>query len=382
MNLYDILVKSAGTALSLQDSQLGYMPPGHNGSYHDVETPVRNTAHWLIMFLKAYEISGDKKYLEASYQAAKYLRSPDVRPMGATFWHRKNPKKNTCNGLIGQAWTIEALTVAAPILEMPELVTLAQQVFLLHPYNSSTGLWQCVSVDGTHLDFDRTFNHQLWFAAMGGLLSQLSQSNDVDLQVSRFLDCLTDNFQVHSDGLIRHPVSIHSPAIRKRAEKAANDVVAQIWKAIYWQDTAKTQRYLRAKEIGYHSFNLYAFALLKQVYPSHGFWQSTTFLKSLEYASSKNYQTDIQASEYGYPYNPPGFEIPFVLATFNKGEDNCERQSQWISGQLSRCYDFDLNLMIKNTKDKNTHSARLYEATRLGNVSLSIHTQVCGEVTA
>lgn len=37
----------------------------------------------------------------------------EARPMAATFWHRKNPEKDACNGLIGQAWTIEALTMAA-----------------------------------------------------------------------------------------------------------------------------------------------------------------------------------------------------------------------------------------------------------------------------
>ncbi len=369
MNLHEILVESANAALSLQDSQEGYMPPGHNGSYHDPETSVRTTAHWLITFLKSYDISGKQKFLEAARRSVSYLRSSDVRPMGATFWHRKNPKKDTCNGLIGQAWTIEALSVAAPILEMPELVALAEEVFLLHPHDPSTGLWQCVSVDGTYLDFDYTFNHQLWFAAMGGLLSKLTETGNVSLQVSRFLDCLSNNLRTYPNGLIKHLVSLDLFPVHRRMD----DLVDQAWKVRYLKETIKSKQYLKQKEVGYHSFNLYAFALLKQVYRTHPFWKSKAFLMALEYASSEAYRTGVRSSKYGYPYNPPGFEIPFVLSTFYEDADTSKRQSVWVSEQLSKCYDFDSNLMIKNTEDKNTHSARIYEATRLSNLSLSLH---------
>ncbi len=380
MNLYQILVNSANAALPLQNCQAGFMPPGHNGSYHDPETPVRSTAHWLITFLKAYDISGERKFLEAAHSAVDYLRSDDVRPMGATFWHRKNPKKDSCNGLIGQAWTIEALVTAGLRLEMPELISLAEQVFFLHPHDAPTGLWQRVGVDGAHLDFDYAFNHQLWFAAAGGMLSQSTQSNDIKSRVNRFLDCLPKNLQVHSNGLIRHSISLQLFPIRQRADRVADDAVAQMWKVIYWKGIAGNKRYSRQKEIGYHSFNLYAFALLKQIYPTHSFWQNSVLLSALRYARSQDYQTSIQDNKYGYPYNPPGFEIPFVLATFDNS-DTSEQQSQWVSEQLLMCYDFDTNLMTRGTEDKNTHSARLYEATRLSNLPLSIQTKKLKEIS-
>lgn len=34
----------------LLTSSMSQMPPGHNGPYFDVETPIRNTAHWLTFF--------------------------------------------------------------------------------------------------------------------------------------------------------------------------------------------------------------------------------------------------------------------------------------------------------------------------------------------
>ena len=368
MNLYKIIVESASTALSLQDPQAGFMPPGHNGSYQDPETPARNTAHWLITFLKAHDISGEKKFLEAARKAADYLNGDSVRPMGATFWHRRNPNKDTCNGLVGQAWTIEALALAAEALEMPELLSLAAEVFLIHPHDKSTGLWRCVSVDGTYLDFDYTFNHQLWFAAAGGLLSKSYQADDINSKVCRFLDCLTDNFKVHPSGLIKHLVSLQLFPTRKRI----NTLAEQTWKIKYLKATLKNRQYMKQKEIGYHSFNLYAFSLLKRQYPNHPFWQNKSFISSLDYMRSESYEKEVETSKYGYPYNPPGFEVPFILDTFYADEDTRKQQSQWVSKQLSKSYDFDANLMSKSTEDKNTHAARIYEATRLSDLQLSI----------
>lgn len=367
MTFYDILLRSADAALSLQNPHQGYMPPGHNGSYHDLETPARNTSHWLITFLKAYEISSEKRFLEAASKAADYLCSNDVRPMGATFWHRKNPEKDTCNGLMGQAWTIEALTVAAKALNRVELLTLSEQVFSLHPHNLETGLWQSVSVDGTHLDFDYTFNHQLWFAAVGGLLAKQAQADNIDSSIRHFLNRLDGNFRTYPSGLIKHIVSFQLFPARKRIEKTTN----QVWKIRHFRKLARSRQYLKQKEIGYHSFNLYAFGLLKRVYPNHSFWKNEKFLSALEYAKSEDYSKHVQASKYGYPYNPPGFEIPFVLETFCTDEDTRELRSHWVSEQLLRCYDFDSKLMTKDTADKHTHAARIYEATRLSDLPLS-----------
>ena len=58
MNLYDLLVDTADRAIEIQRSD-GSMPPGHNGPYYDPETPVRNTAHWSITFVRLADNIGD-----------------------------------------------------------------------------------------------------------------------------------------------------------------------------------------------------------------------------------------------------------------------------------------------------------------------------------
>ena len=363
IQLHELILQSANSALSLFDVKTGSMPAGHNGSYYDPETPVRNTSHWLIVFLKAYEISGNNKFLEAAYKNIEYLCSREARPMRATFWHRKNPKKDTCNGLIGQAWTIEALVIAAVQLEMPELINLAKEVFLLHPFNHKIGLWQCVSVDGTYLDFDYTFNHQLWFAAAGSLIAQRT-NGEVKLQVTCFMQQLSQNFEVHPSGLIRHFVGLKLLSVRTKFYRTIAEPFFNNIKQL--PKLAQSRQYMTMKEIGYHSFNLYAFGLLKQQYPNYSFWNSGKFKKALNYAQSRAYWHDVQSSKYGYPYNPPGLETAFVLEVFCQNQTF--KQEKWLSEQFSRNYNFEQNMMNLNTEDPVTYAARLYEATRLPNL--------------
>lgn len=359
MRLYELLYQSTNSAISLLNSETGAMPAGHNGPYFDPETPVRNTAHWLLTFLKVYQISGQKKFKEAAQHAAHYLTSDVARPMRATFWHRKNPKKDTCNGLIGQAWTLEALTIAAKALEIPKLASLAEEVFLLHPFDEQVCLWQRVSVDGSYLPFDLTFNHQLWFAAVGSLLSPYASSNDVADRVNAFMNQLLSHLTIYSSGLIQHPLTLeHSWRYR------AKNLLSRL------QQSKHTKDYLKVKAIGYHAFNLYAFALLKSKYPDHAFWDSSKFKYVWRYAQSENYKFSLAENPYGYPYNPPGFEMPFALATF--GKDNQADQQWWLSEQIKRCYNFDTHSMSLATQDPVTHAARLYEATRLPDLEIPL----------
>lgn len=135
-----LLVKSANEALRKQNSNEA-MPAGQNGPYGDAETPVRNTAHWLFSFCRLYKRTQNKVFYEAAQKAADYLLSSEARPMGASFWCRKNPEKDFCNGVMGQAWVIEALVEAARVLKRQECYRLAEEVFLLHPWDGMRCLW-------------------------------------------------------------------------------------------------------------------------------------------------------------------------------------------------------------------------------------------------
>ena len=204
MKLSELLIRSVDNALLLQ-SDSGSFPAGHNGPYCDRETPVRNTSHWLITFLKVFKITDNQKYYEAAQKAVNYLLSLEARPYEFTFFHRMNPHKNKCNSLIGQAWTIQALVTAAEKLNRPELFDLSASIFLLHPFDEKRRLWRIREIDGRVLSLDMTFNHQLWFAAAGALLANIN--SEIKYQIEYFMENLNMNFNIYSLGLIIHSIS-------------------------------------------------------------------------------------------------------------------------------------------------------------------------------
>ena len=360
-SLYELISKSAEAGHLILDER-GAMPAGHNGPYLDPETPVRNTSHWLITFAKAYEITGHKKFLTAVQRTADYLAQPSHRPGDATFLHRQVENKDQCNGLIGQAWTIEALTVAADVLNRPDLYKLAEDVFLLHPFDESVGLWERVESDGTELSFDRTFNHQLWFAAAGGLL--MNQNDEIERQVGIFLEQLGSTLQTYESGLIRHPLDPDVPPSSyvkhpfKYRGLIANRVLSMV-------RPTQRKKSLQKKSVGYHGFNLYALGMLKEQFPRSDFWQNPTFERTLSYIQTEEFREQIAKNDIAYTFNPVGFEIAFAQEAFNNTDSTIRKR--WVSEQLDRSFDCNSMLMTRNTEDQNTLSARLYEATRLAN---------------
>ena len=75
----------------------------------------------------------------------------------------------------------------------------------------------------------------------------------------------------------------------------------------------------------------------------------------------------LDENKYGYPYNPPGFEMPysqFVLENLDTAAA-IEITQDWVSEQFARCFNPETLLMDRNTEDPVTHTARIYELTRM-----------------
>ncbi len=146
MKLSDIIVESAYSGLNMIDYKTCTMPSGHNGLKYDLETPVRNNGQWAILFFNAYKISGDRKFFDAAVLLMDYFFSKEARPMNATFWHRKNPEKDACNGVIGSAFSIEALITAFQNTGDSRYKDLASEVFLLHPFDEKKKIWKITAL--------------------------------------------------------------------------------------------------------------------------------------------------------------------------------------------------------------------------------------------
>lgn len=356
MNLYDLIIRSADAALDLQKAD-GSMPPGHNGPYHDPETPVRNTSHWLITFLKVYEISGEQKYRIAAERAVHYLLSDKIRPHNATFWCLKSPKNHPSNGLIGQAWVIEALVYAANLLDIQECYSLAESLFLLHPWDENKKAWRKVHINGTIDEFDYTFNHQLWFAAASGLLKNTPEALE---RAKLFINNLKKHMIIYRNGVIKHinPFFIGRPI----------DIVKLPIKVIYFYGLYRKYYYLKA--VGYHAFNLYALSILKNSFNSFRLPEPISFERLFSPIQNDTFIRELDQSKYAYPYNPAGIEIAYSLQTFYP--ERSAQIKEWLHRQFLRTWNDKIHMMSKNAADPTTNAARIYQAARLRDYAIEI----------
>lgn len=370
MYVDDLIIECSSAFLARQRED-GSFPAGHNGPYYDEQLPVRNTSHILILLLKAYNISGDARYLKSARRAAEYIADEARRPMGANFWSRKNPVRDFSNGLIGPAWIIEALTYASGYFEDLELNQLAVDVFLLHPFNPQEGVWQSVNVDGSHGPVDDTFNHQLWFAAAGGMIAG---NPEISRQVGVFMDHLDANLGIYGNGLI-----IHSLKPRHKLKRVVKDTLRFIRGRAYTNTVIN-------KAITYHAFNTYGFSLLFEHAKDHAFWSSDKFKKILRFLESDLYVegldyflTDrepdgvtLPFSKYGYAYNPPGIEVVYTIQSFPEHFKVSPEAvaGSWLDRQLRKTFNWDTGFMEMNTDDPVTLASRIYELARVNNYQL------------
>lgn len=365
--LKQLIIDSAYSGLSMQNED-GSMPAGHNGPWMDRDSPVRNTAHWLITFLHSWEFTNDCVFKSGAEQALDYLCSKKARPYNSAFFCRLPGKKDSCNGLIGQAWALEALLTAAAKLKQTECFDLAKSIYLRHPYNKSSGLWSIVEVDGRSLGTMKTLNQQIWFATIGAKIVELQFNKVIDMQVRIFLKNIMNYLAIDKSGFIYHRFKApKSRAVNLISRyKRYMNCYKKNAATFTDEDLTKTQ-YLKRLSIGYHSFTLFGLALLANRYPNTGIQKSEQFRGALSYISSTNYLTEIYHNPYCFGYNPTGIELAYVIGEFAGKRDEAviKIQKDWVSNQFKKTYNVEINLMNKNAVDPQTLAARLYECTSL-----------------
>ena len=369
--LSDFIVKTAGMAIN---EPARYLIGGHNGPYNDPETLVRNYSHWVITFSKCYEIKEDKKFMDKVKELSDYLISRDSRPQSHAFHHRNSLNRDKCNGLIGQAWTLEALARASSILGNTQYSEVAEDVFFQHKFNQEIGLWNRLEIDGKILSIDDTFNHQLWFAACAALLNTPRQ-DEISDRIFRFMNCLSENLSVLDNGLIYHPIerNLNQNSLRLSTKLKLKNIMKSFLPSLSNRKSQSNYNNKDYKEkminksIGYHHFNMYAFAILKKTLPDHSFWLSQEFCRPVNYLVSDEFKKGLFDNKYGYPYNPPGFEVPYALSVLSdlNLDEIADISSWYVNEQFRRCYNPETKMMDRNTDDPLTHTARLYELTRL-----------------
>lgn len=203
--LHNILCNSARKSLEFQDKE-GYLSKGHNGPWGDVDTNVRTTAHWALTIFRAYEITGEEKFLYSAIRACDYLIRKEQRPYGYTFYCRTNRKgKNMCNGLIGQAWALEPLIFIGNHLNKSEYVDTAKKIIMHHKYNAKYHLWHNTEITGQVLGINNTLNQQIWFAAITLMAGKTLNDNRLrDMAKDFFINLPSLVSYIEETGLIKH----------------------------------------------------------------------------------------------------------------------------------------------------------------------------------
>lgn len=353
----------------------GHILSGHNGPYYDTDTPVRNTAHWATIFSYYYKKTQEKKYFNAVKTCGEYLVSKGARPMNASFFCRYNTVKDSANGTIGTAWAIEGLVSAYDIVKDKEYLEVAKEVFLLFPFDERYNLWKIIDVDGSIRGFDMTFNHQLWFATSGIILSTVLNDKEINRRCNRFFEDIENIFNVYKNGLVKHSILTRIGM--------ADRIWSFLKRTRYCYRMIKTHKSMKYRENGYHLFNIYAFALIKDYGFELDLFKTEKFKKSLNYCFSeelykwlekKDIKHDINVMPkvinrkiniYGYSYNAPGFEMPYIYRVFSSRlGDKSEFVKKVVRKQVDLTFDKKSMSFCKNNDDEIILNARLYEYIR------------------
>ncbi|MBU1314575.1 MAG: hypothetical protein KJ947_02845 [Alphaproteobacteria bacterium] len=357
-----------------EHDRTGVVVAGSNGPHQEAETPLRNTAHWIVALCGAYDLLPEERYKSKAVELGDQLCSPTFRPFGASFHARQANGVDRCNGLIGQAWAIEALGGLARLTGLRHYQETGVELALRHKFSEKWAVWHSLDIDGRILNIDNVFNHQLWFAATTSMVNS-GLSEELDRRVAAFTTALSVNLKTEENGLVRHHVDrlLSSPEVRLAGLlKHLRDgtLIRRIWNI---RSTDKQKPTPDEYRIGYHSFNAYGFALLKRTTRDHEFWSGPAIAKITELLQSPAFIQRLDNNIFSYPYNPPGFEVPVALETLSE-KSNAELTAIatcWITRQLRFSYDATQRSMSRNCIDPKTQAARIYEISRLSNEILS-----------
>lgn len=351
------------------DSRRATFPGGTNGPYLDVESPVRNSAHWLATLSIGHHLGLPGTRSVGHAIVAFLLSDHPFRQAGRSI-HRQRHPKDWCNGVIGDAWVIEALGLAGDLLEHEEAAAVAIRMASTQPFAPAHHAWERLDPGRNRSGVDWTLNHQLWFAA--ATLEALHRAADTESGTSiieRVLDLLDHvargALAIGTDGTIQHhlqpvgPAQAVSPMGLRRTARALRQRV----------DT-EHERLRVERDTGYHLYVLSALSRLRGALPEHPFWQAEELQAALRRASDPGLLASLETNPYAFPYNAPGFALPLIARAFEDlAPPLSDRRDEAWERQLARTWDERSARFVRGTPDPLTLSARVYE---LGLALLSV----------
>ncbi|HSI74606.1 MAG TPA: hypothetical protein VK957_01870 [Lunatimonas sp.] len=325
----------------------GFFPGGENGPYFDLETPVRNSSHVAIIFSVLYYLTQKDEYKDTALLLLKYLKGNVKIQKNGVFIQRQKAGKDWCNGVIGQAWVIEAFSIASKCLDDTDCLNYSRHIAEAFPFDKRVKAWIAKDpIQGTS-KVDYTLNHQLWYASALAETGEIIHLDHVEL----FLDhLLSQGFEIRNDGLIIHLLK-------------ANSFKGKILSLRYEMYLKRDRNLVIEKEIGYHLYNLFPLARLYRIFPDHNFFKSNKFIKALKYGFSASFLNRLVENKYAYTYNSPAFELPLVYEVFKHLLSNSIEKGvrESLEIQIQKTQNQTGYFLSDNNPDPLTLSSRAYE---------------------
>lgn len=375
MDIYKIIDDVVqNMATKIEKEGIAAIKAGNNGPYYDKETNVRNMAHWCVTFSEYYLHTKDDRYKELVIKLADEIMNSEYYNGNGVYKCRESEGKDDVNGVIGPAWIIQGLVYAYDVTGDASYLDRAYSLYDAVAFDDKLGLWIVVDTNNNKRKIDLTFNHQLWFAAAISMINKKKRYSSIEKELDLFVKQLPKNAKINRYGRIRHFTSNKKFGVLSGIVRFGIDLASDVLELLNLPSLAY-------KESGYHIFNLYGFAILKDNYStSIEFLETKKYRKALDYLTTARYEKMIDtrgiskdlthvstkltdsANVFAYAYNSPAFELPYVCKIFNIfGKNMQEITIKFAKKQLDNTYDAHSNTFANNTDDPLALTARVYE---------------------
>lgn len=361
-------------ATKIENEGIAVIKGGNNGPYYDRETNVRNMAHWCVTFSEYYLHTKEDRYKKLAVMLADGIMNSEYYNGTGVYKCRESEGKDDVNGVIGPAWIIQGLVYAYDVTDDERYLDRAYSLYDAVAFDDKLGLWIVVDTNNNKRKIDLTFNHQLWFAAAISMINKKKIDSKIEKELDLFLNKLPKNVKINRYGRIRHFTSNKKFGALSGIVRFGIDLASDVLELLNLPSLAY-------KEAGYHIFNLYGFAILKDNYDVDiAFLNTNKYRKALEYLATAQYARMIDtkdiskdlthvstkltdsANVFAYAYNSPAFELPYVSKIFNIFDEIMQEISEKIANkQIDDTYDAHSNSFAKNTDDPIALTARIYE---------------------
>ena len=348
----------------------GYADAGHNGPHGHKDTPVRNTSHYLVIYSYLYKKTNDEKYRLICEKFADYICKESDKTSNGAVQCMTTDRFDHLNGLIGQGWAIEGLLYYYEISKNEKYLNYASKIFYSQKYDYNIHLWHRIEIDGKDIGIDKTYNHNIWFAACAAKILDFKEDKELEKILDDLLIAGADrDFRIYSNGLLKHSVNFEQVDKEKLSIK---EIIKFFLYPLRQYDLKKLDT--KYMEKAYHIFDFYGFCILEERFPNYKLFSSQNYSKAKEYASNykklnKEYgvQRAIKKNAntfnmYSYSYNSMAFEYPYVSCFLNL--DNKEIFNELFEIQKKLMFEEKTKEFTKNNPDINTFNARTYEIIR------------------